>query len=166
MRSIVLLSLAICLLSCLGCSPSVPALQNLSPVEIQVVRDGNPVEGIQVVLYSEEPQGAVGCNALTDRRGVAVLKTSVQTKAAKGVKPGAYKVVFTKNVAWPPELSDFEADTMLSESDRNVIRKKRDDFLNENRIIPKALEMPETTPVKLEVKPKEKNSLVVDLAKY
>ena len=149
----------------MGCSPSPPELQNLSSVEVQVVRDGTPVEGVLVALYSEEPQGVVGCNALTDWQGVAVLRTSVQTTAAKGVKPGNYKVVFTKNVVWPSDLADFEADQLLPESERAICQQRREDFLNENRIVPKEWESSETTPIRMEVKAKEKNSLTVDLAK-
>ncbi|MCL2743788.1 MAG: hypothetical protein FWE67_08055 [Planctomycetaceae bacterium] len=138
----------------------------MSPVEIQVVQDGKPVENVLVALYSEMPQGTVGCSALTNSHGTAILKTSVQSQSANGVSPGNYKVVLTKDVVLPAELSDFEAEQLLSESERSAMQKKRDDFLNKNRVVPKTLETPGTTPIILEVKPKEKNSLIVDVAKH
>ena len=163
MKKIVTIILLMCLA---GCSNAPSELRNLSPVEIQVVRDGHPVEGVSVALYAEGSQGLVGCNALTDRQGLAVLKTSVQSMVAKGVPPGGYKVVLTKEVVFPTDLADFEADQQFSESERSARQKQRDDFVNNNRIVPQALETPETTPLRLDVKLKEKCTLTVDLAKY
>jgi hypothetical protein len=160
----ILLLLLPCLTGCFSSAKS--ELRGLSPVEVRVVRDGNPVEGVLVALYSDGPQGAVGSSALTNSSGVAILKSTVQSTAAKGVKPGSYKVALTKETVWPSELSDFEGDQRLSEPERSAMQRKREDFLNKNRIIPKALESPETTAVTLDVKPKEKNSFTVDLAKY
>ncbi len=100
--------LLVCFTGCLQSTP--PELKDLCPVEIQVLRDGKPVEGVSVALYDEEPKGVVGCNAVTNRQGIAVPKTSIRTMSAKGVRPGRYQVVFAKEVVWPDDLADFEAD--------------------------------------------------------
>jgi len=162
MRYLYLLSL----LLLIGCRQQPSELQNLKPVTITVVNDGSPVDGVLVSLTNKDPQGAQSNSAVTDSNGTAVVATTIRTQIAKGAAPGTYIVSFDKTPELPSELIPTEAESELPENVQMDKQRKREDFVEKNRVIPKVLESYRTSPIELSVDKKIGAQLTVDLAKY
>jgi hypothetical protein len=161
---ILFLLLSLFLLS--GCTQTPPELANTSPVTITVTNNGAPVEGVFVSLFEKTPHGAFGCNAQTDKTGVAKIKSTVLTYIGNGAPPGTYTVVLSDLIIFPPELASSMEETLLSPKEQTARQAKRDEFIEKNRRIPKKLESFSTSPIELIVTKNEPVVLTIDLSKY
>jgi hypothetical protein len=151
-----------------GCTGKPPELRNLSPVTITVVKDGQPIEGVEVSLYPRQPLGIWGCGGRTNSSGIAVMTTTLQTHYAPGARAGMYAVVLNKQMELPAELvpSALEKEKALPENELASLRAKRTEFLKKNRLIPAVFESAETTPIEIIVTEKTPATLTVDVAKH
>ena len=145
-----------------GCSGSPSALKNLSPVSITVVKDGQPLEDVEVMLFAHQPTEVWTCTGRTDGSGVAVVVSSFQQSSASGAKAGAYAVVLDKRAQLPPELKP----PLPGQQEDAAQRAKRTEFESKNQVIPKVLQAKETTPIELTVTEKTPATLTIDVAKY
>jgi hypothetical protein len=76
-----------------GCTNKPPELTDIYPVTITVANNNTPVEGVQVLLSSKNPQSLRSCNGITDIHGVAKIQTVIREYAGNGVEAGNYTVV-------------------------------------------------------------------------
>lgn len=90
--------LLLALLSFSGCSnEQKPAdLPTLHPVELTVIQDGKPLEGATVLLMPTGTSTRFSSSAVTDKSGVAAIKTDAKYP---GAPEGKYKVCISKVVA-------------------------------------------------------------------
>jgi hypothetical protein len=151
-----------------GCGgvPVPDELKNLCPVTITVIDSDQAMEGVSVALFAKTSGGAWASRGVTNEKGVAVIQTSRSSYTGKGVPAGDYKVTLIKTVNFPPELEPQETDQNLPPQAVAAKEKKRNDFLEKNRIIPKLLELSDTSPVELTVASQTGATLIIDLSKY
>ena len=160
MRFIVVLVL-LCLA---GCSSKPVELRGLKLVTVTVQDDGNPLEGILVLLTPKEVQFLRGCNGVTDSKGKAIIRTSVRQRSGVGAAPGEYKVLLQQTFAMP---DDFEAKgTTSSPQEQEILQAKRKAWIDKHRTVPEIFEQNATTPIELTVDESNGGQLVVDVAKY
>jgi hypothetical protein len=155
-------------LFCLGCNrvPVPDELKDLCPVTITVTDNNLPMEDVLVSLSAKTSGGAWASRGVTDAKGFAVIQTSRASYSGTGVPAGDYKVTLAKTVNLPPDLVPEEKDQNLLPKEAAIKETKREDFLEKNRIIPKVLELSNTTPVELTVTPKTGATLTIDLSQY
>ncbi|MDR2439617.1 MAG: hypothetical protein LBE12_09655 [Planctomycetaceae bacterium] len=149
-----------------GCTQTPPELADISPVTITVTNNGLPVEGVLVSLFEKTPSSAFGCNAQTDKAGVAKIKSTVLTYIGNGAPPGTYTVVLSDLIIFPPEIASSITETSLSPKEQAKRQAKRDEFIEKNRRIPKILESFSTSSIELTVTKNEPAILTIDLSKY
>jgi hypothetical protein len=149
-----------------GCSGSPSELKNLSPVSITVVKDGQPLEGVEVMLFARQASEVWTCSGRTNSNGTAVMVSSLRESSAPGAQAGAYAVVLSKPAQLPPELRPALPGAAVSAQEAATQQAKRTEFENKNRVIPKVLEAKGTTPIELTVTEKTPATLTIDVAKY
>ncbi|MDR1269126.1 MAG: Ig-like domain-containing protein [Planctomycetaceae bacterium] len=168
MRTFLLFYTLTMLLFFVGCGgvPVPDELKNLCPVTITVTDGDQAIEGIAVSLSAETSGGAWASRGVTNEKGVAVIQTLRASYTGKGAPAGDYKVTLIKTANFPPELEPQETDQNLPPQAVVAKEKKRNDFLEKNRIIPKSLELSDTSPVKLTVTSQTGATLIIDLSQY
>ena len=94
MRTISIFSLIVSLLFLSGCGERLPdGMPKPHPVTIQVVSEGNPVEGASVMLFPEDVTSRWGGGGVSDSSGNVVIRTLGQFN---GAPAGRYKVMISK----------------------------------------------------------------------
>jgi hypothetical protein len=149
-----------------GCSGRPSELKNLSPVSITVVKDGQPLEDVEVMLFARQSSEVWACSGRTNSNGTAAMVSSVRESSAPGAKAGAYAVVLRKPPQLPPELKPALPGAAVSAQEAAAQQAKRTEFENKNRVVPKVLEAKETTPIELTVTEKTSATLTIDVAQY
>jgi hypothetical protein len=151
-----------------GCITSTPPeLQNLCPVTITVTDKGVPVDGVLVSLFSKQPQSLRGCKDTTNAEGVAKIRTTIRSFTRNGVEAGTYTVVLYREMLLPENLQPSAAEQEASLSNEiKELKKKRVNFMKQNRVIPEILESSETSPIELTVEEKKSTELTIDISKY
>ena len=137
-----------------------PELQNLYPVTITILDNGQPIQGVLVTLAAKvQREGIWSCNGITDGNGVVKVQTKIRSLVGDGAKSGTYTVVLSKDVSIPTEL------TREGSSDP-AVDAKRTEFIEKNRVIPPIFGTDQTSPIELTVEDKKGATLTVDVAKY
>ena len=149
-----------------GCGKPTPSeLKNLAPVKITVVRKGEPLADVLVLLHTETAV-LLARSGTTDTNGVAVIKTRMSSHSGTGTIPGDYTVTLSQSVPLPLELQPGENEIDLPEAEKAARDARREDFYNKNRLVPLALGNSKTSPIKLTVAEKTGAELNVDVAGY
>ena len=120
---------------------------------------------IQVVLLAKGGQGAYACTGKTDDKGVAQILSSRSSYTGKGVPAGTYTVLLSEPIAIPEDLQSTDADQDLPPAAQAEKSRKLNEFLNQNRVVPKELTTG-ASPLELTVADKTGTALTVDVAQY
>lgn len=83
----------------------------------------------------------------------------------KGIPAGVYTITLGKTPPFPPELGPQQEEDSLPNKEFSALQKKREEFLEQNRIIPKTLESAKTSPLELTVE-KNTQGMSIDISQF
>jgi hypothetical protein len=154
------------LLLCNGCDSSLPdELGVLYPVTITITNDGQPIDNVTVMLSNKTTSfGAWAHTGITDSNGTTQIQTVLGSRYGKGVPEGKYTITLVKTLSLPPELEPTMKEQSMPVKEVQNLQKKRDQFWEQNRIIPKILESSDLSPISLTVE--KKTELNIDISKF
>jgi 5-hydroxyisourate hydrolase-like protein (transthyretin family) len=132
-----------------GCQPRPKGMPEVVPCAITVLKNGKPLEGIDVALHKLEGNGSLSMMAFTNSQGVAKIHTHLTTYKKSGAPVGNYKITIDKPVKYPEEENHPE----YSLKQLEAYLAKREAEIEKLRIIPKKLTHVSTTPFEINVEP-------------
>jgi len=137
------------------------------PCTITVTKDGQPYEGVTILMTRLEDHGSWAVSGLTDASGVAEIETSWTKASVKGAPEGRFKVTASKAEP-PPELPISEAELQVMSYDNRTAFMEAERLKRQNSppLIPQALADPGMTKVQIEVKPGTPAALSVEVNDY
>ena len=112
------------------------------PVKVTVIQDGNPLEGAAVTLIADGQGTRFSTGGITDKNGVATIKTDAEWP---GAPAGKYKVCISKVVSPPPQ----RVEPSMTYEDIKKMEKERAAQMKST--VPPQFSKASTTPLSLEV---------------
>jgi hypothetical protein len=153
-------------LSVYGCGPARPTgMPQTAPCEIRVLKNGVPMQGVDVSLFREEGNSALSIMAYTDSNGIAKIKTSWGNYTTNGAPIGKSKITLTKHVELPSDgVTDSQIEKFTPE-EATAYEEKREAEIDKLRPIQKQFSNFETTPFEIIVDEKNGGNLTIDIEK-
>ena len=149
MKKYIIPSLLIVSLLCLfGCGgkkkPSdLPALH---PVKLTVIQDGQPLEGATVNLVAEGRDVRFTTAGITDKNGVATIKTDIDWA---GAPEGKFKVCISKVVA--PSTTPVDTSLSFDEQRKQAMENQAARSAGTKSVVNSKFRKPNTTDFSIEV---------------
>ncbi|MGL6196506.1 MAG: hypothetical protein ACRC2T_16955 [Thermoguttaceae bacterium] len=164
MKLIILLGIIICLTGCGSKYP--PDWPKTYPCQITVTKDGQPYEGVTIVLARTENHGSWAVSGITDSSGVAVIETSWTKASSKGAPEGTFQVTLSKSD--PPAESSISREEYESipYDQRAAFMAAEAEKSRKNPLIPRALADPAKSEVEITVKSGETSTLAIEINEY
>lgn len=150
MVTVFALPLAFCLA---GCGNP----HGLRPVDVTVLLDGQPAEGISVTFVPEDSAAGLGGGGVTDAKGKCSVTTTLGT-GGDGTKAGKYLMKFVKT-APQREYTPKELELLKDEATAEKVPK-----IPLVNLIPERYGSPKTSGITAEIKDHGSNTFVFELS--
>ncbi|MDR1270927.1 MAG: hypothetical protein LBK82_15540 [Planctomycetaceae bacterium] len=146
-----------------GCQQRPEGMPTTVPCQITVLKNGVPMEGIDVSLHSHGGNGTLSIMGLTNAQGIAKIQTHSVNYKESGAPVGSYKITIDKPVQLPPDGVD---DSKLSGKELNDYLTKREAELEKIRVVPQWLTVSSSTPLEIKVEPQTGGEQTIDLKDF
>jgi len=146
-----------------GCTGGYPGDERLYPVSVTVTENGSPLTDAVVVLLREGGKKIINAGGITDKNGVAIIKTDAQWD---GVPEGTYKVAIAKSSSVEEEISSEEYQKLDMAERERYNQKMEKKHASVKLLVPEVIARTESTPLTIEVTPSQNNTATFDIAKY
>ena len=166
MRTITFLLFAVAIIIQSGCGQQFPPdWPKTYPTTITVTQDGQPYEGVTLVLTRTENHGSWAVAGITNASGIAEIETSWTHASAKGAPEGTFRVTLSKDVPFERSISDEELNAMPYDR-RTAFLEAEAAHRRNNPVFPRSLADPAAARVQVEVIPGEPAAFTIEVSDY
>ena len=149
-----------------GCGQKLPPdWPKTYPCTITVTKDGQPYEGVTVILSRTENHGSWAVAGVTDSSGIAEIETSWTHAATTGAPEGTFIVTASKAEQIVLSKSDAELEAMPYDQ-RTAFVEAEEAKARANPLIPRALADPAVAKVQIVVTPETPAALTIEINDY
>ena len=150
-----------------GCGQAIPeGFPKTTPCTIIVTDNGQPLEGVSVMISTEPPMSSLSIAAKTDDAGKAVLQTFQGSYSTTGIPVGNVVLTLVKRAVVEETKTQEQVEAMSPRELEQYQRERDANTAKLPKVIPDILSNPATSPLKKEIIVNQATEWVVDIAEY